>query len=91
VHFGHFSSKDIQVWKEDKKIYGIQIRLDLRNFDINLIDKIIYFSKKFKYSFFIVESKKLIPQNRDILISSIKDSSAYKFVKNPTDFFDNIS
>ena len=88
--FGKEDKTCIDVSLENNYVVDISVRIDLRTFNMDLMNKIVDLAKLFKCSLFLYETNELIESNSQILFEKIKNSNAAKFVIDPRKFLDEI-
>nr|WP_315469254.1 hypothetical protein [uncultured Undibacterium sp.] len=77
--WGDLEKTDIQIWAENGSIDSIQIRLDLREGFLNLVNEIFALSRRIGCSVLVRENLVFV-ENEDELLSAIKTSRAAIFV-----------
>lgn len=89
VQLGEISETVIEIFYVEGMIEEVTCRLDLRNINTNILDSILRFISINNLA--IVVGKKIyIDPKRESLLEIIKESDAYRFVKNPQDFLEEI-
>lgn len=88
--WGDTETNDIQVFYENSLIESISIRLDVREINKPFLLKIINFVNELNCLLHLSESKEIIEPNYCIVVENIMKSNAYRFVKDPHEFLNNI-
>ena len=76
--FGKKGETIAEVWN-----YALSIRLDMNNFNNILCDEIVKFAKKNELVFVFNETGRLHTPSFPVLIENIRNSRAFRFIKNP--------
>jgi hypothetical protein len=91
MSFGNENENDITFdLTQQKHIKNIQIRIDLREPDLNFIKFVIEIAKNTNSVFLDRQGFIFEPTSQD-LYDSIKKSNAFSFINNPYDFLDRLS
>lgn len=72
------------------KIEEVIVRLDMRNFDSGLLEKIIFFSKWCDCVMLLMEWMEIIEPEYQLIIDRIRQSKAALFVYNPQQYFEQV-
>lgn len=87
LQLGKESETVIEVFYSEGMIQEITCRLDLRNIDIKIVDAILKFISTNNLSI-IADRKVYVNPQKDSIIEIIKNSDAYRFLKNPEKFLE---
>jgi len=86
IVYGDLERTDVQIWKRDKIVESLYVRLDLRETSIKFLERLIDFANKLDCWFLFPDTKLLTEPNLNILTNQIKGSNSAKFVKDPEKF-----
>lgn len=89
VQLGDISETVIELLYDNGMIDEINCRLDLRNINIRIVDTILSFISINNLAI-IVDKKIYVDPNRELILEIIKESDAYRFIKNPEKFLEEI-
>ena len=84
--YGDLDTTDIQIWKRDKVVESIGVRLDLRQTSEKFLEQLINISKNLNFWLLFPELMLLEKPDLNILITKIRESNAARFVNNPEKF-----
>lgn len=89
VQLGEMSETVIELFYSEDMIEEVTCRLDLRSIDTRILDSILNFININNLSI-IVGKKVYVDTKRESFIEAIKESDAYKFIKNPQNFLEEM-
>ena len=87
IQYGNIDKTCLEIFTLDDGLIQIFFRLDLRTIDNHLLSEIIDFIQNNRAK--IVYDNKCYQSDKESLVKLIKESNAYKFVKNPYEFLLN--
>jgi hypothetical protein len=90
IQLGELSANVIEIFYSQKNIEDITCRLDLRSIDVKILDVMLRFVDVNNLAI-IVEKKVYLEPSRETLLEIIRESNAYKFIKNPQGFLEKHS
>lgn len=90
VCFGAEEKTDIQLWFDDGEIDELQIRIDMRENFVSLINCIAQIASALSCCIFVPSQQKVIEPEAMEILRCAKLSSSYLYVKNPDAWFEEI-
>lgn len=89
VQLGKISENVVEILYEGDMVEEVTCKLDLRNLNTNILDVILRFICINNLA--IIANKKVYENpSRELLLKIIKESDAYKFIRNPQKFLEEI-
>ena len=88
LQYGNLDSDCIEIFYDDSSIDSIEIRIDLRNSNKNIVNAIIEFM--LQNDLVILDGKDFLTPSFENIRKLIKQSEEYKFVINPREFLDRL-
>lgn len=84
--FGNEEDERIEVWDD-----GVKCRINMRDVDLELLDKILHLAKRFECKLVIHNTGAVVAPDLASLAPHIESSNAYKFCVNPAGFLASLS
>jgi hypothetical protein len=87
ISWGSDDGDRVHISLEDKEVWDISIRLDLRSLNRDLVIALVEFARKNGYVFYAVDSGTFLEPNAETIFHMIYESRKMKFVRHPEEFF----
>lgn len=88
--WGDEASDDIQLWRESGKIDELQFRIDARKDCDLMVQHSVSIARSLNCSFLLIEEATIIEPTAEKLVSSLKASTAVRFVRDPIETLENL-
>lgn len=88
--FGNEESSDFTIWYENAAVDAISFRWDLREPNIDLLNRIVRLAKELGAYVVSGDRATIIKPDFQAVLSDIKESDAYSFCKNPRRFISEL-
>lgn len=89
IQYGDLQSTCIEISKENGRIVELCVRLDLRTLSKDILNNVVEYIKGLDG--YIYYQNEIIEPTFKNVVFMIKESTAYKFCKNPMSFIDELS
>ena len=85
--WGHEEHHDIQLFRSEGEIEGLQVRIDLRGGSRQMIEATVLLAQELGCSILVMEKAEVISPSVDALLQQAGRSSAAEYVSDPRGFF----
>ncbi len=89
IQFGSLDETCMELIYSKRELKGVKIRIDLRNIKIDIMKSIITIINE-NDALMLLPNGSILEPELDYLLDEIKKSDAYRFVKNPKEFFNQL-